>query len=310
MSRWTAADIPNQAGKLAVVTGPGGLGYETALELARAGATVVLAGRNPATGQASVDRVKAAVPGADIRFGRLDLADLKSVAAFSDELVHQGRPVSILVNNAGVMMPPQRKTTADGFELQMGTNYLGHFALAARLLPLLTAGKARVVSVSSISARPGKIRFDDMQFARSYNPSAAYSQSKLAMILFAYELQRQSDTHGWSLTSVAAHPGVSRTDLIDKGMGSGSAAGFVTRLLPFIRQPASRGALPQLMAATAPEVKPGGYYGPDGMQEVRGYPIELAGPPQARDRAVAERLWETSEQLTRVRFGEMSGATV
>jgi NAD(P)-dependent dehydrogenase (short-subunit alcohol dehydrogenase family) len=199
---------------------------------------------------------------------------------------------------------------ADGFELQMGTNYLGHFALTAHLLPVLTAGKARVVSVSSISARPGRIHFDDMQFARSYNPGHAYEQAKLAMILFAYELQRQSDAHGWGLTSVAAHPGVSRTDLIDKGMGSSSAAGVLIRLLPFVRQPASRGALPQLMAATAPEVKPGAYYGPDGIQEVRGYPVEIAGPPQARDRAVAERLWEASEQLTGVRFGETSRVTV
>ena len=308
MAHWTAADIPDQTGKLAVVTGPGGLGYETALALARAGASVILAGRNATTGQQSVDRIKAAVPKADIRFGQVDLADLKSIATFADGLVRAGRPISILVNNAGVMMPPTRKTTADGFELQIGTNYLGHYALTGRLLPLLRNG--RVVSVSSIAAKPGKIRFDDMQWTRGYNPDASYAQSKLAMILFAYELQRQADAHGWGLTSIAAHPGVSATDLIDKGPGANSLMARAVRIVPFLRQPASRGALPQLMAATAPHAKAGRYYGPDGLAEFRGHPREISGPPQSKDEAVAHRLWDESERLTGVRFDAMSGAAV
>lgn len=310
MPNWTAADIPSQAGKLAVVTGPGGLGYEIALALARAGSAVVLAGRNPKTGQASVDRIKAAAPNADIRFGKLDLADLHSVETFAAGLLQTGRPVDLLVNNAGVMMLPGRELTVDGFERQFGTNYLGHFALTAQLLPLLNRAKGRVVSVSSISAMPGRIHFDDLSFARAYNPSHAYEQSKLAMILFAYELQRQSVKHSWELTSFAAHPGVAHTDLIDKGPGATSLFGVMTRLFPFLRQPASRGALPILFAATSPDAVPGAYYGPDGFQEIRGYPKRVPGPSQANDTAVAERLWQTSEHLTGVQFGAKTRAAV
>jgi NAD(P)-dependent dehydrogenase (short-subunit alcohol dehydrogenase family) len=302
MSKWTAGDIPSQTGKLAVVTGPGGLGYETALELSRAGASVVLAGRNAKTGQASVDRIKSVVPKAEIRFGQVDLASLASIKAFADKVLAEGVGVDILVNNAGVMMPPARQLTADGFELQFGTNYLSHFALTAHLLPLLQKGRARVVSVSSIAAKPGKILFDDLGFVHGYSPTTAYAQSKLAMILFAYELQRRSEAAGWGVTSIAAHPGVSRTDLIDKGPGPSSFYGVVSALLPFVRQPAARGALPQLHAATAPGAKGGGYYGPNGFQEVRGHPVEVDGPPQSRDKAVAKRLWEVSEQLTGVAF--------
>lgn len=301
MTRWTVNDIPKQSGKLAVVTGPGGLGYETALALTRAGASVVLAGRNPTTGQASVDRIRALTPAGTIRFGQVDLASLASVRAFADGLVADGTPIDILVNNAGVMMPPKRQLTADGFELQFGTNYLGHFALTGHLLPLLR-GRARVVSVSSIAANTGAIRFDDLTWSRGYRPEPSYAQSKLAMILFARELQHRSDTAGWGLVSIAAHPGVAATDLIDKGPGATSLYGILTSLLPFVRQPASRGALPQLYAATAPGAKGGSYYGPDGFQEVRGYPVEIAGPPRSRDLAVARRLWDVSEQLTGAPF--------
>jgi NAD(P)-dependent dehydrogenase (short-subunit alcohol dehydrogenase family) len=303
MANWTAADILAQTGKLAVVTGPTGLGYEIGLALARAGAEVVLAGRNVQTGEASVARVRSMAAGGAVRFEALDLASLGSVKAFADRLLAAGRPVDILVNNAGVMMVPERRTTADGFELQLGTNYLGHFALTGRLRPLLAAARARVVSVSSISANPGRIHFDDLQLVRTYNPSRAYEQSKLAMILFAYELQRQSAANGWGISSLAAHPGVAATDLIDKGPGASSLMSVATRVLPFLRQPAAQGALPILYAATSPEAVGGGYYGPDGFQQMRGYPRKIAGPPQSHDASVAQRLWTVSEQLTDVRFG-------
>ena len=240
---WTAKDIPSQTGKLAVVTGPTGLGYETGLELARAGAEVILAGRSVGPANESLNKIRAAVPGAKVRFERLDLADLASVRAFADKLKAEGRKIDILVNNAGVMMPPKRLTTKDGFELQIGTNYLGHFALTAYLLPLLRG--ARVVKSSSIAAIPAVIQFDDLQFERRYSPTPSYSQSKLAMLLFGRELQRQSDAHGWGVTSIPAHPGVAATDLIDKGPGANSImAKSGSRLCRFLRQPASRGALP------------------------------------------------------------------
>ena len=303
---WTAKDIPSQAGKLAVVTGPTGLGYETGLELARAGAEVILAGRSVGPANESLNRIRAAVPGAKVRFERLDLADLASVKPFTDKLKAEGRKIDILVNNAGVMMPPKRLTTKDGFELQIGTNYLGHFALTAQLLPLLRG--ARVVSLSSIAARPGVIQFDDLQSERRYSPSPSYAQSKLAMILFAHELQRQSTAHGWGITSIAAHPGVAATDLIDKGPGANSPMAMVVRILPFMRQPASRGALPTLYAATAPAAKGGEYYGPDGFLEFRGNPHRIDGPPQSKDAAAAKRLWELSEKLTGVQFALVAPA--
>ena len=303
---WTAKDIPSQAGKLAVVTGPTGLGYETGLELARAGAEVILAGRSVGPANESLNRIRAAVPGAKVRFERLDLADLASVKPFTDKLKAEGRKIDILINNAGVMMPPKRLTTKDGFELQIGTNYLGHFALTAQLLPLLRG--ARVVSLSSIAARPGVIQFDDLQSERRYSPSPSYAQSKLAMILFAHELQRQSTAHGWGITSIAAHPGVAATDLIDKGPGANSPMAMVVRILPFMRQPASRGALPTLYAATAPAAKGGEYYGPDGFQEFRGNARRIDGPPQSKDAAAAKRLWELSEKLTGVQFAPAAPA--
>ena len=281
---WTAADIPNQSGRLAVVTGPTGLGYHTGLELARAGAEV---------------------PNAKVRFELCDLASLASVQSFAAKLLAEARPINILVNNAGVMMPPARKTTNDGFELQFGTNYLGHYALTARLLPLLRAGHARVVNVSSIAANaPASIHFDDLQFERGYKPDPSYGQSKLAMLMFGLELQRQSEAHGWGITSIPAHPGVAATDLIDKGPGSTSLMAQAVRILPFLRQPAARGALPQLLAATDPAATPGGYYGPDGFANFRGNPAKLDPPKAAQDQSAARRLWDISAQLTGVKFGE------
>jgi NAD(P)-dependent dehydrogenase (short-subunit alcohol dehydrogenase family) len=310
MARWTTRDIPPQHGRSAVVTGTGGIGYEDALALARAGCAVTLAGRDPRKGGEAVARVRAAVPGADIRFGALDLADLASVAAFASELSGRCDRLDLLINNAAVMMPPARAVTKDGFELQLGTNHLGHFALTAHLLPLLRRSHAaRVVSVSSVAARQGRIDFDDLDARNLYDPMAVYARSKLACIMFALELQRRSAAAGWGVASIAAHPGVARTSLLHNGPGPHSLQGRIRTFLPFLFQPAARGALPTLYAATAPEAQPGGYYGPDGIAEVRGWPTVARIPPRALDQAAAARLWQVSETLTRVRFDDAPPAS-
>ncbi|ODT69603.1 MAG: short chain dehydrogenase [Pelagibacterium sp. SCN 63-23] len=303
MDKWTAADMPSQEGRLAVVTGPSGLGYEDALALARAGAEVIIAGRNPAKGAESVSRIRADVPGAKVGFEVLDLASLKSVAAFAERLKARHERLDLLINNAGVMVPPQRKVTEDGFELQMGTNYLGHFALTGALMPLLRKGRdPRVVSLSSVAARNGKINFDDLQSAGKYLPGEAYGQSKIACLMFARELQRRSVAGHWGVTSIAAHPGISRTELLHNAPGKMSAAGLARTYLWFLFQPVWQGALPTLYAATAQEAEGGAYYGPHALSETRGYPAPSRVPPQALDDAVAARLWTVSEQLTGVSF--------
>lgn len=303
MAKWTQCDIPIQHGRTAIVTGTGGLGYEDALALARAGACVVVAGRIEVKGSKAVSRIRAAVPSAQVRFEKLDLASLASVAAFADRISHRHETIDILINNAGVMVPPRREVTVDGFELQLGTNHLGHFALTAHLLPLLREG-ARVISLSSVAARAGVIDFDDLNSARSYAAMRAYSQSKLACLMFALELQRRSDAIGWGIRSIASHPGIARTDLLHNGPGRRSGPGLARSLLPFLFQPANRGALPTLFAATSADAAGGAYYGPDGIAEVRGYPTLAKVPAQALDRAVAARLWQISEELTDVSFPE------
>jgi NAD(P)-dependent dehydrogenase (short-subunit alcohol dehydrogenase family) len=304
MAPWTIADITSQSGRSAVVTGTGGLGLETALALAQAGAEVILAGRNPDKGAASVTRVKALVPAANIRFAALDLASLASVASFARRMAAEHGSLDLLVNNAGIMMPPRRRTTDDGFELQLGTNFLGHFALTAQLLPLLRAARApRVVAVSSIAHRRATIRFEDLQWARGYRPWPSYGQSKLAMLLFALELQRRSDAAGWGLMSLAAHPGIARTELIANGPGLNGVPKMVYGLVqPFISQSAAAGALPILFAATAPQAVAGGYYGPSGFRELKGQVGPARIMPQACDTEAAARLWELSETLTGVTF--------
>lgn len=304
MTKWTAADIPDQTGRSAVVTGTGGLGFEDALALARAGADVIIAGRNPEKGEDAVERIRTQVPAARIRFEPLDLADLESVASFADHLRGQRDSLDILINNAGVMVPPRRIETRDGFELQLGTNHLGHFALTGQLMPLLAKGRdARVVSLSSVAARAGAIDFDDLNARRNYRPMPVYSQSKLACLMFALELQRRSEAAGWGVSSLAAHPGVSRTDLLHNAPGRFSGHGLARSLLWFLFQPAARGALPTLFAATAPQAEGGRYYGPDGPSEINGYPREARIPPQATDLAVARQLWAVSQDLTGVRYG-------
>lgn len=303
MTSWTISDIPSQRGRTAVVTGTGGLGFQDALALARAGANVIIAGRNPSKGAAAVNQIRQSVPGANVTFGTLDLASLESIEAFGESLRSSRDSLDLLINNAAVMTPPKRQVTSDGFELQFGTNYLGHFALTAKLLPLLRKGnKPRVVSLSSVAARSGTINFDDLQAQRSYRPMPVYSQSKLACLMFALELQRRSDAAGWGVQSIAAHPGISRTDLLPNGAGTWSAPGMVRRYMWFLFQPASQGALPTLFAATSPQAQGGAYYGPDKFGETRGYPTVAKIPPQALDTSVAARLWIESEECTEAVF--------
>jgi len=305
MAHWTTRDIPDQTGKLAVVTGAtGGIGLETALGLAAAGADVILAARNPAKGREAEAWIRARAPDANVRFEPVDLADLSSVKAFADRMVWEGRPIDVLVDNAGVMDLPTRKTTTDGHEMQLGVNFLSHYALTAGLLPLLKAGRARVVQLSSVAHRGGRIAIDDLNAERGYQSWAVYQQSKLAMLMFAIELQRRSDANGWGLTSVAAHPGVARTDLVANGAGGERPLRtFFTRaLIGMMAQSAAAGALPVLMAATLPAARPGGYYGPQGLGETRGRPGPARIDPAAKDADMARRLWAEAERLTGVAF--------
>ncbi len=304
MAKWTVDEMPRQDGRVAVVTGTGGLGFEVALALARAGAEVVIAGRDPRKGAEAVSRIQPDVPTAKVRFEVLDLASLASVARFAERLRADQHRVDLLVNNAGVMVPPERQKTADGFELQFGINHLGHFALTGRLLPLLRASDvpARVVSVSSVAARSGSVDWADWNASASYSAMPVYARSKIACLMFAFELQRRSAAAGWDITSIAAHPGVSRTELLHNGPGRGSVHSRVRSLLPFLFQPAAQGALPLLFAATSPDARAGGYYGPDRLSETRGYPAEAKIPSQALDGAAAGQLWTLSEDATGVRF--------
>jgi NAD(P)-dependent dehydrogenase (short-subunit alcohol dehydrogenase family) len=311
MTDWTTADIPPLKGKTSVITGAtGGLGYETALALAGAGAEVVLTGRDDIKGRNALQRIRSEIPNTKVSYETLDLANLASVADFAKRFSAAHASLDLLVNNAGVMALPERRTTADGFEMQFGTNYLGHYALTAHLLPLLRRGnQPRVVSLSSLVHRRGAIDFDDLQASRSYAPNKAYSQSKLAMLMFALELQRRSDASGWGLMSNAAHPGYARTDLFANGPGTGGLLGLLNRILqPTRSQSAAAGALPTLFAATSPQATPAGYYGPNGFYELKGPPGPAKIMPQAKDTAAAARLWDISAALTGVSFEQVAAA--
>jgi len=302
-TKWTTNNIPSQAGRTIIITGTGGLGFEHAVALARAGGDVIVAGRDQAKGAEAIARIRTIVPSALVAFELLDLGNLKSVAAFGRRISDTRQSIDVLINNAGVMTPPRRRTTLDGFELQMGTNYLGHFALTAHLLPLLKRAAApRVVTVSSIAANSGAIDLNDLQAERGYKPMPAYAQSKLACLIFALELQRRSDNSGWGITSIAAHPGISRTDLLHNAPGRFSTGGLLRTYLWFLFQPAAQGALPILFAATSPDAHKGGYYGPNKLSETRGHPAAAKLPPHSRDNQVASRLWEESEMLTGIKF--------
>jgi NAD(P)-dependent dehydrogenase (short-subunit alcohol dehydrogenase family) len=300
---WNASPLPAQTGRLAVVTGgTGGLGYEIALGMALGGADVIVAGRNEARGRAAAAKIRALAPEALVRFEKLDLADLASVAAFVARIELAGGSVDLLVNNAGVMALPARRVTANGFEMQLGVNYLGHFALTGRLLPLLRAGRRpRVVQMSSVVHRCGRIRFEDLQGERGYRPWTAYSQSKLASVLFARELQKRSDTCGWGLLSSAVHPGYARTELFANGLGSRSLGNLLNLSLGrLVSQSAADGAQAALFAAVSAGVEPGGFYGPGGWFELSGMPRAARVSRRAQDEDVARRLWSVSEELTGV----------
>ena len=300
--KWTADEIIDQHGRTAIVTGANsGLGRIVARELAGHGAKVIVASRDSAKGEEAAGAIRAAFPSARVEPAQLDLADLASIRTFADRMRAGSDHIDLLVNNAGVMAAPYRKT-ADGFELQFGTNHLGHFALTGLLLPLLRKRpEARVVTVSSNSHKRGRMRFDDLQGERRYSRWGAYSQSKLANLLFAFELDRRLQAAGWGLISVAAHPGYSATNL--QLSGPPPHERLVMRLFnPLIAQPAEIGALPLLYAATAPGLPGGSYVGPDGMGEMRGHPILVQATARAKDEEAARRLWEISERLTGVAF--------
>jgi NAD(P)-dependent dehydrogenase (short-subunit alcohol dehydrogenase family) len=303
-AKWSADQIPDQTGRTAVVTGANsGLGLVTARELARGGASVVLACRNVAKGEAAAGEIAAAVPDARLQVADLDLSSLASVRRFVDVL--DVGELALLINNAGIMMTPQQKT-ADGFELQLGTNHLGHFALTGLLLPRLgEAADARVVTLSSIEHKAGHIQFDDLQHEHGYEPRKAYQQSKLANASFGLELDRRLRAAGSTVKSVLAHPGYSDTNLQSTG-----PTGVMKALLAVsnrvLAQSAEQGALPTIYAATAPDVEGGDYYGPDGFREMRGRPTKVKVIAEGRDPEVARRLWEASEELTGVRY-ELSG---
>jgi NAD(P)-dependent dehydrogenase (short-subunit alcohol dehydrogenase family) len=300
--KWTAADIPDQTGRLAVVTGANsGLGLITAQELARAGAHVVIACRNLGKGEQAADQIRRSVPSAKLDLRELDLADLGSVSAFADRLHSEHNTLDLLVNNAGVMAPP-RRLTRDGFESQIGTNHLGHFALTGRLLDLLLAApQARVVTLSSGAHRLGKISFKDLQSEHGYNNWRAYGQSKLANLMFCFELQRRATEAGVALRSVAAHPGYAATNLQFAGPSRFYEKAIMGVANKVIAQSAEMGALPTLYAATA-DVSGGSFVGPDGFMEQRGYPHVVSGAGKAYDEEIWRKLWERSEELTGVSY--------
>ncbi len=302
--------VPDLTGKLAVVTGASdGLGFGLAARLARAGAEVIMPVRNAGKGAAAAERIRTATPGAMISTRPLDLASLDSVAALGRALNDEGRPIDIWINDAGVMMPPTRHRSADGFELQFAVNYLGHFALAAHVLPLLRAGRARVTTMASVGARSGRLAFDDLQSERRYSPLRAYNQSKLAIMMFALELDRRSRANRWGIVSNAAHPGLTVTNLQSSGPNMGrTGASAISRWFPvmarfpFLIQQVETGILPALFAATSPDAKGGVYYGPDGWAHLTGAAAEQGIYRAARDEAESRRIWEVSEQLARVTF--------
>jgi NAD(P)-dependent dehydrogenase (short-subunit alcohol dehydrogenase family) len=302
--------VPDLAGSLAVVTGASdGIGLGLAERLARSGAELVLPVRDPGKGQAALARIRASVPGATVSVRELDLASLDSVAGLASRLNAEGRPIDILVDNAGVMMPATRHTTADGLELQFGTNHVGHVALVGQLLPLLRAGRARVTTMSSSAARSGRIDWDDLQSERRYSPVRAYNLSKLANLMFGLELDRRSRAAGWGIVSNVAHPGTTLTNLYASGPNLGRRrpspyASIVKRLAGWgvFVQTVDAGLLPALYAATSPQAQGGRFYGPDGFGQFTGDPTELAVYRPARDEAAAARLWDVSERLARVEF--------
>jgi NAD(P)-dependent dehydrogenase (short-subunit alcohol dehydrogenase family) len=302
MSDWTVAEIPDQTGKRALITGANsGIGYHAALELARKGAHILLASRDQARGEAALARLRREAPGASAELVVLDLAALAVVREFAAKLVAEGLP---LIDNAGVMAPPRRLETGDGFELQFGTNVLGHFALAGLLMPLLSIDTARIVTIASIAHKRGAIRFDDLQSTVSYSPMGSYAQTKLANLMLAFEMERRLRAAGSRVLSMAAHPGVANTNLFQNGQYNAiekAIRKWMGVAIGAMLNTDAEGAIPTLYAATAPEAVGGGYYGPQGFQEMRGGDVGVAQvAPQAKDEAAAGRLWAACEKLTGV----------
>ncbi len=300
--RWTVDQIPDLTGRRAIVTGANsGIGFYTALELARNGATVVMASRDPGRGEAAAARVMGLVAGARVESAVLDLASLASIHSFA---ASQEAPLDLLVNNAGVMAPPRRMETVDGSELQFGTNVVGHFALTALMFPRLgeAPGAPRVVTVSSIAHKNGRLNFADLQSSRDYSPTRAYQQSKLADLIFAIELERRLRATGSRIMSMAAHPGVAPTNLFQSSEQRPLyrwARGWMTRAFGLLLNSEAGGAIPTLYAATSPGAEGGCYYGPQGLLEMRGDDVGLAKvAPQARERAAAEQLWNICVDLS------------
>ena len=311
-SNWTLADIPSQAGRRILITGANsGIGYHAALTLARRSARVILACRDRGKGEAALDRLDREAPGSAAELAIVDLASLASVREFAARQLEHG-PIDILINNAGVMAPPKRRETVDGFELQFGTNVLGHFALTGLLLPALRQAEAgsgaapRIVTIASIAHKRGRLRFDDLQWRQSYSPMGAYQQSKLANLMLALEMDRRLRAGGAKILSVAAHPGVAHTNLFQAGERS-TVEVWARKVLGYgigaLLNTEAEGAIPTLYAATAGEAKGGGYYGPQRFQEMCG---EEIGPAkisaQAEDAAAAARLWGICEELTGVAY--------
>jgi NAD(P)-dependent dehydrogenase (short-subunit alcohol dehydrogenase family) len=307
-----ALEVPDLSGRFAVVTGANsGLGFGLAKSLAGAGADVVLAIRSRAKGEAAIADIRRELPSAKLTIRQLDLSSLKSVAALGDELAAEGRPIDLLINNAGVMTPPQRQETDDGFELQFGANHLGHFALTGHLLPLLRAPQApRVVTVSSIAAGQRNLDFDDANAQHGYKPMRSYGMAKLAQLMFAVELDRRSRRGGWGLMSNAAHPGLSKTNLLSGASYGREKPTLQARftqltwwLLPFMWLDVDEGIKPTLYAAVSPDAEGGKYYGPRGFYETAGGGVTFAGVSRlARSEPDRERLWQLSEQLTGVTY--------
>ena len=303
--RWTPAKMPDLSGRVAVVTGANaGLGLHTSIELARHGAHVVMTARDPRRGDDALGQLRAVAPGASAEVARLDLADLASVRAFAAATLAAYPSLDVLVNNAGVMALPTRRLSADGFELQLATNHLGHFALTGLLLPALLAGPSRVVTVSSNAHRAGRINFEDLQSERRYSPWPAYNQSKLANLLFTMELQRRADRAAADLTSAAAHPGLSATNLTLSGPGAGRpVVGRLSDLaVKLFGQSAQMGAWPNLYAAAMPDVRGAEYFGPNAFGGWRGHPERTTAKPAAYDPDVAAQLWQRSIDLTDVTY--------
>jgi len=311
MAKWTVDDMPDLSGKTIIVTGANsGIGYEAALEFGRHHATVVLACRSMDKANAAVTQIKSAHPDASVAAMELDLSNLASVRKFADAFRQRHGKLDILCNNAGVMAIPYRKT-ADGFEMQIGTNHFGHFALTGLLIDLLLANEgARVVNVASGAHRMGSIRFDDLNWEHGYRKWLAYGQSKLANLLFCMELQRRLEKAGAKAISVACHPGYAATNLQAAGprmAGSSLMESMMGIANSLFSQSAAMGALPTLYAAVSPEVRGNDYIGPDGLAELWGNPTTVKPSKAARDGAVAARLWEVSEKLTGVSYSSLPG---